>query len=68
MDWPDPFDCQHMTGKQVGNHFECIYSGRPVWVDCRTPFCGEDARCRYAPVDNSEQARERRIKWLGVEV
>lgn len=58
---PDPFDCPYMTGKSVGDHFECMFSGHAVWVDCRSPFYGEPPACRYAPIDNSPEACARRL-------
>lgn len=61
--YPDPFGCPHMTGARVGGHHECTYAGRPVWVDCRTPFCGEPPACRFAPLDNSSEAMARRVAW-----
>ena len=64
VDYPNPFDCPHMTGKRVGNHHECVHDGRPVWVDCQTPFCGEPPTCRFAPIDNSLEAMQRRVDWL----
>lgn len=61
---PNPDNCPFMTGRKCYPHIECIYSGRPVWVDCNQSLCGEEPKCSYAPVDNSEEAKERRRKWL----
>ena len=64
MDYPNPNDCPFMTGKRVSNHIECAFSDKVVWVDCTTPFCGEEPVCRFAPIDNSDEARNRRLAWL----
>lgn len=64
MDFPDPNDCPYMTGKRVANHIECVFAERLVWVDCTTPFCGEPPICRFAPIDNSDEARSKRLEWL----
>lgn len=62
--YPDPHDCPHRTGKRAGDHHECTYSGRPIWVNCTTSVCGEPPICRFAPLDNSPEAAERRLEWL----
>ena len=63
-EYPDPRNCPHKTGMRVGDHYECAYGGRPVWVNCGTSFCGEPPICRFAPLDNSHEAMARRVEWL----
>lgn len=64
---PDPMSCPFMTGKTSYPHIECVYTGRPVWVDCTRSAFGEDPVCSYAPVDNSDEARARRLEWVGAQ-
>lgn len=61
---PNPQSCPFMTGRTSYPHIECVYTGRPVWVDCTRSAFGEEPRCSYAPLDNSDEARGRRLEWM----
>jgi hypothetical protein len=63
-EYPDPLTCPYRTGKTVGEHCECTYSGKSVWVSCSVSICGEPPVCSYAPVDNSPEAMARRVGWM----
>ena len=60
----DPFNCLHYTGKHWKHHLLCNLDGKEVWVDCQTPHMCDLPRCRRVPPDNSEEAKEKRVKWM----
>lgn len=55
--------CDYYGGEFVG-FVKCLKKPTPTYTCCNKSICGEPPRCAWEPVDNSDEARERRKRWL----
>lgn len=55
--------CPHCSGILAG-FVRCTLPSTPTYVACHRSVWGQPPRCAYLPVDNSDEARRRRIEWL----
>lgn len=58
----DPLTCPHATDTRVDSHILCALHN--CWVDCQVGHFGEPPMCAYEEPDNSDEAMERRLRWI----
>lgn len=66
----DPITCPHRLDFPLPHVSRCMaHDG--TFVNCTKDVCGDGPMCCYVELDNSPEARERRLKWIekhGLEV
>ena len=58
----DPTTCPHRRDTGIGGIWRCEREG--MYVNCGKTICGEPPHCCFDPFDNSDEAMERRKKWM----
>ena len=63
MSEPD-FVCLHGIYVEDVDRMLCVKSGTPVYTNCNRSVAGDPPRCVYEPLDNSDEAVARRMRWM----
>lgn len=58
----DPTTCEHRRETGIYGIWRCEREN--MYVNCCKPICGEPPHCCFDPFDNSDEAMERRKKWM----
>ena len=58
----DPTTCEYKRDTGIYGIWRCEREG--MFVNCGKALCGEPPHCCFDPFDNSDEAMERRKRWM----
>jgi hypothetical protein len=59
----DPITCPHRGGFAIAGVSRC-WAHEGTFTNCTKSICGQPPTCCYTPLDNSAEAKARRLEWM----